>query len=162
MSFSLPIIGDIIKGVTETIDNLHTSDEEELKIELQSKVLDVQVIHDQLNLYREEAKHPSVFVAGARPAVIWMGVLGFGYNFMLHGFMEWGFALAQALEWIPYSICVVQEVVQEAEQTCEVIKVVPPPKADTSQLMALATFSGGIGIARSFDKMQGTETSHVG
>lgn len=39
----------------------------------------VDLLLGQIEINKEEARHPSVFVAGARPAVMWIGAFGLAY-----------------------------------------------------------------------------------
>ncbi|MDO8940886.1 MAG: 3TM-type holin [Methylicorpusculum sp.] len=50
----------------------------------------------QLEINKMEAAHPSLFVAGWRPAVGWMGALGYGYEFLLRPIAN-GIAVANGL-----------------------------------------------------------------
>lgn len=40
---------------------------------------EVSLMISQIEINKEEARHPSVFVAGARPAVMWIGAFGLAY-----------------------------------------------------------------------------------
>ena len=42
----------------------------------------------------EQAKHPSLFVAGARPAIMWICAAAMGYHFILQPFLVFGVHLA--------------------------------------------------------------------
>lgn len=50
----------------------------------------------QLEINKMEAAHASLFVAGWRPAVGWMGALGYGYEFLLRPVAN-GIAIANGL-----------------------------------------------------------------
>ena len=43
----------------------------------------------QLEINLEEAKHPSVFVAGARPAAMWVGVATLLYSGIVSNIISW-------------------------------------------------------------------------
>lgn len=43
----------------------------------------------QLDINAEEAKHPSVFVAGARPAAMWVGVATLLYSGIISNLISW-------------------------------------------------------------------------
>lgn len=52
--------------------------------EIKTKLtLELQSVLGQLDINKAEAAHPSVFVSGWRPAVGWVCVSGFGYEFLL-------------------------------------------------------------------------------
>jgi len=42
----------------------------------------------------EQAKHPSLFVAGARPAIMWICALAMAYHFVLQPFLVFGVLVA--------------------------------------------------------------------
>lgn len=84
---SIPVIGDLIDSLTKGLDELFTSDEErgqidveKKKIELKKLVTDLKAQHAQLQINMVQANHPSIFVAGARPAIIWIGAIGLAYE----------------------------------------------------------------------------------
>ena len=49
--------------------------------ELKKEALKLDALQAQANI--EQSKHPSIFVAGARPAIMWICALGFLHNFLL-------------------------------------------------------------------------------
>ena len=42
----------------------------------------------QLEVAKAQAEHKSLFVAGARPAIMWICGLGLGYNVLVHPIMD--------------------------------------------------------------------------
>ncbi len=133
----------IVGGVGSIIDSLHTSDEERAKLHLAERELDQRPQLAQIAANVEQAKHPSLFVAGARPGVIWVGVASLAWTYVLHPMLMWGWALAQAKGWLDASMP-------------------PPPTLDTDQLMVVVTGVLGIGGLRSFDKAKGRATERTG
>lgn len=135
-------IGAIVEGVGKLADDLFTSDEERLKIALQEKVIEAELIKGQLEINKAEAQHKSIFVAGWRPAIGWVGAISLGYQFILYPFLTWFWSLAQARQMIPPDI-----------------SAPPPLPSDTLWII----LSGMLGIAgmRSFDKLKGTQTDTV-
>ena len=80
---SVPVIGDLIEKLSNGIDELVTSDEEMGQIDIEKQRIALQTLtaelkeqHMQLQINMAQANHPSIFVAGARPAIIWIGALG--------------------------------------------------------------------------------------
>lgn len=55
------------------------------KLEQAAKAIDaeLQIKLAQISVNQEQAKSPSVFVSGARPAMIWVGVASIGYQLLL-------------------------------------------------------------------------------
>ena len=136
-------IGSIIEGVGKVADDLFTSDEERLKIALQEKSIEADLVKGQLEIDKTEAQHASVFVAGWRPFIGWVGGIALAYQFILYPLMEWGWTFFQAHGWVPATLQ-------------------PPPVLPAEQLWVI--LSGMLGIAglRSFDKLKGTDTVQVG
>ena len=138
-----PAIGSIAETIAGIIDSVHTSDEERLQAALEAQKLGIEeskiaagLLTGQMEVNREEAKHASVFVAGWRPAVGWVGVLGLLYQFVLYPLMIWGWAMFQAWGWVP------------AEMR-------PPPLLDVEALIVLLGAILGIGAARTVEKVKG-------
>lgn len=138
-----PLIAGVITAVGQVADDLFTSDEERLKAELEfSKIgleaakVDADLIKGQQEVNKVEAAHTSILVAGARPAVLWVGVVGLAYQFVLYPLMTWGWALLQSQGWIASTIK-------------------PPPILDIEALMVLMSGILGIATARTFEKVRG-------
>jgi len=85
----IPLIGGIFKAVDKVIGGF-VSD----KGERERMAHDISmVIHNanmaQLEVNAEEAKHPSIFVSGWRPAVGWIGVLGLAMQYIIQPVVQW-------------------------------------------------------------------------
>ena len=80
----------------------------------------------QIETNKEQAKYPSLFVAGARPAIMWICALGLFTQFFLLPISEWATAI-----WMPG---------------------VDLPKLNTEGLMTLTLSLLGLGGMRSFEK----------
>ena len=135
-------IGGIVEGIGKIADDLITSDEERLKIALQEKAMDVELVKGQLEINKAEAQHKNVFVAGWRPFIGWVGGIALAYQFILYPIMIWGWAFFQAKGWIPENLS-------------------PPPVFESGPLFAIITGMLGIGGMRSFDKVRKTQTEKV-
>jgi hypothetical protein len=84
----------------------------------------------QIAVNAEEAKSPSIFVSGWRPAVGWVAVMGLAFNFIVLPLGNWACAI-----WSP-----------------EVVL----PQLEIDELMTLLYGLLGMGALRSYDKKQGT------
>lgn len=144
------VVGGIVEAIGKVADDLFTSDKERLEAENESKRLEIEaykveasIVTGQIDVNKEEAKHPSVFVAGARPAVLWVGVIAMLYQFLLYPLFVWIWFIAQAKGWVPQELS-------------------PPPILDTEALWVI--MSGILGIAgfRTVDKIKGVSTGNVG
>lgn len=89
----------------------------------------------QLDANKEQAKHSSVFVAGARPAILWVCCLGLLTQFFIMPIAEW-----IATIWFPD---------------------VTLPKLKTDQLMTLTLSLLGLGGLRSYEKTKGVERNAI-
>ena len=86
----------------------------------------LELAKSQIETNKEQAKHPSLFVAGARPAIMWICALGLFTQFFLLPIAEWATAI-----WMPG---------------------VDLPKLNAEGLMTLTLSLLGLGGMRSFEK----------
>lgn len=135
-------VGSIITGVGKVADDLFTSDEERLNAELKRAEIDQRTDLGQMDVNKAEAAHASVFVAGWRPAIGWIGAAALAYQFILYPLLVWGWAFLQAKGYVPGDMK-------------------PPPVLDAEALWVLLTGMLGIAGMRSFDKFKGIETGRV-
>ena len=63
-----------------------------LNAELKSQIISLDLAQAQTNL--EQAKHSSIFVAGARPAIMGICAFGLGWQFVFQPISVWGFAVS--------------------------------------------------------------------
>lgn len=129
-------IGTIIDSVGKIASDLITTDKERLELELEAKKIDQAIDLAQIDVNRTEAEHPSIFVAGWRPAIGWIGAAAMAYQFLLYPLMLWAWAYLQGIGWIPKELT-------------------PPPVLEADQLWVI--LSGILGIAgmRSYEKTKG-------
>lgn len=136
-------LGGIVQAVGQIADDLVTTDKERLDAELELRRLgieerkvDADLVRGQLEVNRAEAASSSLFVAGWRPAIGWIGVAALGYQFLAYPMLIWVWTLLQALAWVPAGLQ-------------------PPPMLDTNALWVV--LSGMLGIAglRSVEKVKG-------
>lgn len=129
-------IGAIVAAVGGVIDDLHTSDKERLGAEIELRKIDAGLLQGQMEVNKVEASSSSLFVAGWRPAIGWIGAVALGYQFLLYPLLVWAWALLQARGLVPGSLQ-------------------PPPMLDTEALWVV--LSGMLGIAglRSVEKVKG-------
>lgn len=135
--------GDVVKSVGETLDNLFTSDEERQEAQhelakanrrfdhLADKLLTQQNIA-QMEVNKVEAASSSLFQAGWRPAIGWIGVLALGYQFVLYPLMLWLGAAYPSLQ--------------------------PPKPLDSDMMFTVVTGMLGIAGMRSYEKHKGIDT----
>lgn len=136
-------LGGIVQAVGQIADDLITTDKERLdaelelrKLGLEERRIDAGLLQGQIDVNREEAKSNSLFVAGWRPAIGWIGAVALGYQFLLYPLLVWAWALLQARGLVPGDLH-------------------PPPMLDTDALWVV--LSGMLGIAglRTAEKVKG-------
>jgi hypothetical protein len=136
------ILGDLLKPVTDIIGEVVVDKDKknELKYKLQELVDKAderyhQELMAQTEINKVEAAHTSIFVAGWRPFIGWVGGVGLAYTFVLAPFIEF---VARATGYVG-----------------------DMPLPDSGQLMTLVTAMLGVGAMRSYDKKGGTDTKKV-
>lgn len=97
----------------------------------------VELMTGQLKVNAAEAQHKSVFVAGWRPWIGWVGGMALAYQFVVYPPLLWAWAI-----WGPAG-------------------VEPPPVMETGALFSIVTGMLGIGAMRSHDKARGTQTDSI-
>lgn len=105
----------------------------QIKAQLESQLIALDAAQAQANV--EQAKHPSIFVAGARPAIMWICALGLMTNFFLMPIAEWAVAI-----WFPGT---------------------PLPSLETEELMTLTLSLLGLGGMRSWEKSKGVARENL-
>lgn len=130
------ILGDLIKPVTDIVGEVVVDKDKarELKVRLQELADKAderyhEEMMGQIEVNKEEAKHASIFVAGWRPFIGWVGGIGLAYNFVLAPFIEF------------------------VVRANGYVGVLPTP--NSSELMTLVLSMLGVGAMRSYDKKNG-------
>lgn len=131
------ILGDLIKPIKDVVSEVVVDKDKRNEINLKLQELvdkSDERYHEQLMgqiaVNTEEAKHASIFVAGWRPFIGWVGGVGLAYSFVFAPFIEFIARL------FGYS------------------GVMPEP--DAAQLLTLVLSMLGVGAMRSYDKSKGT------
>lgn len=86
---------DVILGIgSKLIDRLWTDPEKRAQAQLElfrmQQAGELQAMAAQLEVNKAEASHPSMLVAGWRPAVGWVCVSGFAIQFVVGPLAVWG------------------------------------------------------------------------
>lgn len=127
----------IIDAITTVIDRVIPDPRQKAQLNFEiAKLADQenQREHDeqmgQIGVNTEEAKSSSLFVAGWRPAIGWVGAFGLAYSFILEPFISWIAKVAFSYRG-------------------------DFPAIDTSSLMVLVTGMLGFGGLRTYEKYKG-------
>lgn len=78
-----------IGAIGNVLDELFTSDEEELNLEIIKQRLSQQPALAQVELNKVQAAHRSTFVAGARPFLMWVCGVGLAMAFIVNPMIEY-------------------------------------------------------------------------
>lgn len=132
-----PLIGGVVSGVMSGLDGLFTSDDERMAAELKiaTELSKPHILQAMTNL--EEAKHPSIFVAGWRPALGWLCVFCLGYAWILRDFVMIG--------------------LQFSDKTKHVIL----PIIETGELTTLVFALLGLGATRAYEAVNGVKRNNL-
>jgi hypothetical protein len=103
----------------------------------------VQLMLGQLEVNKAEAQHKSIFVAGWRPFIGWVGGFALAWQFVVYPMLMWAWKYLEATGKIPDGMT-------------------PPPILETGALFAMITGMLGIGTMRTIDKRNGTQTDSIG
>jgi len=82
-------IAEPIKAVGNVLDDLFTSDEEELTLEIVKQRLAQKPALAQTEIMKVQAQHRSIFVAGARPFLMWVCGFGIAFAFIVNPILQW-------------------------------------------------------------------------
>ena len=124
----LGLAGPILDKFVEDKDTKN-----KIAAQLEQQLVGLQAAQAQANI--EQAKHPSLFVAGARPAIMWICALGLLTNFFIMPMAEWATAI-----WSPG---------------------IELPALQTEELMSLVLALLGLGGFRSFEKSKGVARENL-
>ena len=138
----LPIIGDLIDGVTGIINKVVPDADKRNEINFQIQQLADQAnqrVHDemmgQIEVNKTEAGNSNVFVSGWRPFIGWVGGIGMAWSFILSPFLE---VISRWIGWKGQM-----------------------PVIDTASLMTLVLTMLGAQTLRSWDKKNGVATGNL-
>lgn len=129
-------IADSVIGVAGKVLDKFVEDKDlkkKLQHELQTQMVSLDLAQAQANI--EQAKHPSIFVSGARPAIMWVCCFALMWQFILAPILSWGLAI-----WYP---------------------IVELPALDTQALMTLLLSLLGLGGMRTAEKWKGVARSNM-
>ena len=129
-------IAESVIGVAGKVLDKFVEDKDlktKLSHELKSQIVSLDLAQAQTNL--EQANHPSIFVAGARPAIMWICAFGLGWQFVFQPVAVWIIAVG--------GIDVVLPIIE------------------TEGLLSLTLALLGLGGMRSFEKSKGIQRNNM-
>jgi len=130
-------LGPIMDGVLRFIPD--KNERARAKEQFEGQMLNAMtgLVQGQLDINKEQAKHSSIFVAGARPFIMWVCGSALLWQFLLEPMATWGL-LAFSVRDIP-----------------------PFPKLDIAPLMTLLLGMLGLGGLRTYEKRLGVERNSI-
>ena len=135
----LGILEKLIDPVSNVLDKVIEDKDQKAKLAHEIATMAERFHHEQAMAQSEanveQAKHPSLFVAGARPAIMWICALGLLTQFFVMPIAEWATAI-----WAPD---------------------VELPALQTGELMTLTLSLLGLGGMRSWEKAQGVARENL-
>lgn len=130
-------LGPILDGVLRLIPDKNQRAAAKEQFEGQMLNAMTSLVEGQLDINKEQAKHASIFVAGARPFIMWVCGFALLWQFLLEPMATWGL-LAFSVRDIP-----------------------PFPKLDVAPLMTLLLGMLGLGGLRTYEKRLGVERNSI-
>ena len=95
-------IAESVIGVAGKVLDKFVEDKDlktKLEAEIKSQVISLDLAQAQANI--EQAKHPSLFVAGARPSIMWVCCFGLAWQFVLQPIAIWLIAVTNSTLTVP-------------------------------------------------------------
>ena len=95
-------IAESVIGVAGKVLDKFVEDKElktKLEAELKAQVNSLDLAQAQANI--EQAKHPSLFVSGARPSIMWVCCFGLAWQFVLQPIAVWIIAVTNSTLTLP-------------------------------------------------------------
>ena len=129
-------IAESVIGVAGKVLDKFVEDKDlktKLSHELKSQIVSLDLAQAQTNL--EQAKHSSVFIAGARPAIMWICAFGLGWQFVFQPVAAWIIIVSGSDMMLPVF--------------------------ETEGLMPLTLSLLGLGGMRSFEKFKGIQRNNM-
>lgn len=123
------LLGPGLKMIEKLVDRIpDPAAKERASLEMQADLLKyaAEQSQAQIEVNKAEASHASIFVAGWRPFIGWMGGVSLCYAFLIQPILSWLLALLGVTTTLP--------------------------EPNTADMMALVTAMLGVTAARSFDK----------
>jgi Holin of 3TMs, for gene-transfer release len=130
----IPLVGLLAPVLGTVIDRLipDRAEAERAKREIEAKLAEAETAGQlaQIEVNKTEAQHRSIFVAGWRPALGWLGVACLAYSLIAYNLLCWLLVLAG-------------------------IDATPPSPPDIGSLMTVVMGMLGLGTLRTYEKKSG-------
>ena len=122
----LSLIGPATKLIGKFVEDKDKKNELAHKLATMAEKHANELAKGQIDINKEQAKHPSIFVSGARPAIMWVCCLGLLWQFFVGPILTCATGI-----WFPDMV---------------------PPQLEVEGLITLVMSLLGLGAMRSFEK----------
>lgn len=129
-------LGPILDGVLRLIPDKNKRAEAKEMFEGQMLNAMTSLVQGQLEINKAEASHGSIFVAGARPAIMWICGASLAWNFVIKPIVMWIGFLAG-------------------------VDMTGAPELDTSELTTILLGMLGLGGLRTYEKRLGVARNEI-
>ena len=129
------MIDKFLGPITGLLDKIVPDKTKKMELEhaIKTQMFELSKQQNEVNL--AQAKHGSIFVAGARPAIMWICALGLFWSFFLAPLLNWGVVVFGV--------------------------DIQPPTINTEGLMTLTLSLLGLGSMRSYEKAKGVARNNM-
>lgn len=76
-------------GIADAVDRFVETPEEKKAAAIIRRKLELEPAKEQTEINKIQAAHSSIFVAGARPALLWVCATGFFFSFIVNPILQW-------------------------------------------------------------------------
>ena len=132
---AIGIIESVVGVVDNVLDKFVEDKDLRAKLNHELKTQVQQANLAQIEVNKTQASHPSIFVAGARPAIMWICAFGLGWQFVFQPICTWAMVI-----WTPW---------------------LTVPVLPTEGLLTLTLSLLGLGGMRSFEKTKGIQRENL-
>ena len=140
---SIKALGPLAGGLFTLIDDLFTSEEERSAARLKVMgILSAERVA-QMQVNATEAKHKSMFVAGWRPAIGWIGAAALGWQYLLLPIFSSAVMAIGAMNGVPVDLSGLLQF-------------------NMTEMLPIILGMLGLGVTRSFEKTRGVASNNMG
>lgn len=130
------LIGPIISPLIDRIPDPNERARAKEQVEQQMLAAMTSLVQGQLAINEKQATHGSIFVAGARPAIMWICGVALGWNYILQPILNWGVFIAG-------------------------VDIAAAPQLDTGELTTILLGMLGLGGLRTYEKRLGVARNDI-
>lgn len=138
-------LGPILDGVLRFIPDKNARAEAKEQFEGQMLSAMTNLVQGQLKINEVQAQHGSIFVAGARPFIMWVCGVALGWNYLLQPIFNWG----------------VYVLVLQGSIDMTVAETLQAPTLDTGELTTILLGMLGLGGLRTYEKRLGVARNDI-